>query len=303
MGCVLRSGAQPKVRGVFRPASRGTEAHRLYRLHYCGVCRTMAGNYGRAASLCMTYESVFFSALASAGVGPPSIGLTRSRCTAFPLRHVPHVDTDSWAAQLGAHVNVLQAYLWGRDAQIDGDGTIRRFATAWASRAMESTSRWLQDNGLSVAECLDILDAERTIYAQPRSDLLAYVDPLGRLCERISADLLGRRLGHVAEHGTIGYCLGQLLGLVDGLQDLRQDISADKPNPYVAAGIATPPIGGVGNRGSLSEVVRPYFITAVESLQIAVEAVLAPGRGEAIRGVVYGGLPARIDRVFRNVEG
>lgn len=213
-----------------------------YRLHYCGVCKSIGSRYGQRSRTTLNYDTVFLAEILSLLREEDSTGwnhkLRGYRCFDLPENeHLP------LSLQYAADINILLAEVKLKDNISDEGpslwplagrffkrqfGKVHEYLQKW--QVDEEVLRdWLQENQKLESTRLPghINSAEKVLryYATPTAELTAY-------CFSKGAAAIGKDEWK-GTLGQFGYHFGALIYGLDAIKDYESDAATGEFNPLL----------------------------------------------------------------------
>ncbi|MBN1287379.1 MAG: hypothetical protein JXB47_18405, partial [Anaerolineae bacterium] len=202
---------------------------RIYRMHMCGLCHTLAGRYGPGSQLLTGYETILLNMLTGAQQPHPPAPVAR-RCPINPLLKVP-ANHDA-ASRFAAAAAVALAHAGFADHVQDSRG--RDLGARLVCRALERPRR-------AAYRDLDALGFDTGVFvrlpaeqgAAEQYDLLDPAAPAARAAAALfamTAHLAGcpQNAGPLAAAGA---AYGAYLYLLDAYHDYARDRARGHYNP------------------------------------------------------------------------
>lgn len=185
-----------------------------YQAYYCGLCRTLAQNYGLPGQLTLSYDLAFTAILLTALYEPPT-QFSSGRCAPHPVKSRPRADNEYLA--YAADMTIVLAYYNLMDNwQDDGSRASLRQAEKLKPYLPEIETRWPRQLR-TIREQLDCLNA---LEQSGSHDLDALCRAFGDLLGTVFAcrdDLWADTLQ------AMGRGLGGFIYLMDAYDDLEKD--------------------------------------------------------------------------------
>jgi hypothetical protein len=213
-----------------------------YRLHYCGVCKSIGSRYGQRSRTTLNYDTVFLAEILSLLSEEDSTGwnhkLRGYRCFDLPEKeHLP------LSLQYAADINILLAEVKLKDNISDEGpslwplagrffkrqfGKVHEYLQKWQVDE-ELLRDWLKENQKLESTPLPghINSAEKALryYATPTAELTAY-------CFSKGAAAIGKEEWKETLR-QFGYHFGALIYGLDAIKDLEKDAVAGDFNPLL----------------------------------------------------------------------
>ena len=198
----------------------------LYRAFYCGLCRTLAREYGPAARAALSYDCTFLAVICA---GIDNFPAPQSRfCVFEPLQGKRRFVPDCEALRYAAAVNVLLAAAKLDDDVRDEHSVSARAATAMLHPAIKKARAAYPLVPVLLEESLARLHAlEEENCADPDAACSIFGAMLGdlfRLCPGASS-------AQRASLGELGNALGRWIYLADAWDDREKDKKSGSYNP------------------------------------------------------------------------
>ncbi|MDR2670321.1 MAG: DUF5685 family protein [Oscillospiraceae bacterium] len=200
-----------------------------FRAAYCGLCHTLAREYGWKARYLLGYDFTFLALALSLYEAPARPG--RRRCPTHPFRRRPCLASGE-AMRAAADLTVLLTYHKWRDTVQDESG-LTALAARLGGRLLRGACRKAAarrpETAAEVVRALTdlrTLEEARTPAIDPPADAFArLLASLGDLAPEESGRRVLRRLL---------YHLGRWIYLMDACQDLPADTAKGRYNPVAA---------------------------------------------------------------------
>ena len=218
-----------------KPVSCKSKRDKDYRFHYCGVCKTIASDYGQKMRVFLNHDITFFAQLLSELSGESRQNwdgsFSRANCFALPSKVE---ETVPLSFSIASAVNILLAELTLNDKVMDSSG---KTASVWkwfksfvSPRGLEAVER-LKGWRFPVEEILSLARLQyKRERIRPRIDngekLLGYYSEFtARITGLIfqHASTLTGHAGQKEEMYRIGFGLGSIVYLLDAVEDFEKD--------------------------------------------------------------------------------
>lgn len=195
-----------------------------YRIHYCGLCRSLKERFGSAGQLFLNYDLTFLSLLLDSLYEPQSVR-SASKCIAHPLKKQPYINSEvtEYTADM---CMLLAAYKLDDDWNDDGSH-LKKAAKKLISAKNEKLkgkytkkveiieSELKKLNSIEKDNCLDPIPAA-SCFGKILSEVLAFRN-----------DIWEDKLRE------IGFHLGRFIYISDALDDLAKDKKKNRYNPFI----------------------------------------------------------------------
>jgi hypothetical protein len=225
------------------------EDRERYRLHYCGVCKTLGKLYGQKARLLLNRDLVFLSELLTAMIGEPLSEPLREQ-SAFQKRSCFALPKSTEAIPLSfriaaAYTVLVTGYKLDDNIADAGKGRsvvwrISRTALSGAfTKAEDQMIQWeipVHEFGVWMQEQRTRERASVDRMA-PEERLCYWAEPTA-VTTGLSTQHAARLIGHPEHAGLLyelGYTFGQLIYLLDAVEDYERDARQGAFNAVKAA--------------------------------------------------------------------
>ncbi len=263
----------------------------VYRSAFCGLCNSLAAQYGQPARLLINRDTTFVALLAAAQTSDPPAVTFSARCQPW-RRPVPVFESGPIPA-FAAGVT-----LCGLQAKLDDERADERGLRAAGCRALSALSRTRFDRarGTLAATVFPVDDVSSQLAGQSRLESLVAGGGDAAEALRPTARAFGSILAHTARLAGIesnvrpldrvGRSLGGLIYTLDAYQDLEEDRRRSRFN-FLAAQTGTYPVschlekarslaGGIAS-GFLQEIGQAWQEVRLFRYRPVLEAVLLAG--------------------------
>lgn len=245
-----------------------------YRSAYCGLCRTLEGEYGQVSRLTLTYDMTFLVLLLSSLYEPEETAGAR-RCPAHPGKPRSYWVTE--ATGYAAGMNVALAYEKSLDDWRDDRSLLGKGGAAALKKAREKAQKAYPAQCAVIREELTRLQA---LEAEKRCD----PDQTANCFGRIMAALLcwkKDRWSPLLEQ--MGLSLGRFIYLMDAWEDLEKDLRKGRYNPLKDA----------AERPDFDQWARDMLMVMLGDCTAAMEQLPLVQDVEILRKILYSGVWSR----------
>lgn len=214
-----------------RGCGLGQSARELRRLHYCGTCKAIGGEYGHASRLLLNDDTVLVAEIVTALSGQPDwqANIRTRNCFKMPERP----DDVPVALRYAAAATVLLATGKVRDHVSDSTTLVWRALSRWLDPRYRRAAAQLRHWGVPVEQI------ERQLASQKQREAAAH--SLEQLAEptcfatamicRSAARLAGRQDGEPFAE-SVGRRFGYLIYLLDAWEDFDRDARRGEFNAF-----------------------------------------------------------------------
>ena len=196
----------------------------LYRSYYCGLCRDLKENYGRAGQMTLSFDTTFLALLLTS-LYEPEDTVSERRCLIHPFQK--HPTRQNAFTRYAADVNVILSYYSCMDDWQDEKKYRKRAMAALLSGSSRRAGAMHPEKAKKICECLEEL---HRMEAAGEKDLDKVSGCFGSLMEEIfvyKEDVWAEALRRM------GFYLGKFLYLLDAYDDLDKDAAAGSYNPLL----------------------------------------------------------------------
>ena len=213
----------------FKPFLRICE-YEAYRSVYCGVCKSIARNFGELPRFSLSYDLAFL-AMFDMSVNRIKLDTKMQRCIAHPLvKRNTAVCTEG--LDYSAYVSVILLFHKLRDDRSDGKGA-RQLVSAAAVPMLTNAYIKARKKYPALAA---VVEKQMRAQAELEKERCRSIDRASEPTARIMQAVF-RELGKDSEQkkrlGNFGYFLGRFVYLTDALDDLRGDAKKGRYNPLL----------------------------------------------------------------------
>lgn len=203
------------------------ESEKRYGAVYCGICRRIRMQSGKAARLVLSYDMAFL-ALLLMSLYEPEEETGDKACSLHPIRKRPWVDNKY--IQYAADMNVaLGYYNFLDDWEDDGKFSAKILAGQFGKHLPEIEQRYPRQCR-AIAKCIAQLSGlEKAGCGNPDEPASCFGRLMGELLT-YEEDLWAPNLRQM------GFYLGRFIYLLDAALDYERDEKKGKYNPYLAMG-------------------------------------------------------------------
>ena len=214
-----------------RGCGLGQSARELRRLHYCGACKAIGGEYGHASRLLLNDDAVLVAEIVTALSGEPDweANIRTRNCLKMPERP----DAVPVALRYAAAATVLLGTGKVRDHVSDSKTLFWRALARWLDPRYRRAAAQLRNWGVPVQQIEQQLASQKE-REQSAHSLEQLAEPTcfatAMIC-RSAARLAGREDGErFAE--SVGRRFGYLIYLLDAWEDFDRDASRGEFNAF-----------------------------------------------------------------------
>ena len=208
----------------FRCSAKSPGNERLWRLHYCGTCKTIGRRYGQRARLFLNHDASFLAelldSLTAADPEKWSPAYRSWNCMSLPsAQEIPLL------LRYTAAVNVLLGEYKIRDHEADS----RRPWWTWLRRCFSTPFRKAQKDlaelGFPLEDTARILGRQSELEARPGVTADEAASPTAEVTSLVfrHGALLAALPDRAARFAEMGYRFGRLIYLIDAWEDFARD--------------------------------------------------------------------------------
>lgn len=201
------------------------EEKKRYQALYCGLCRQLGEEYGKAGRSTLTFDMTFLAILLSSVYRQEETQGVQ-RCPVQPLRRQHYVMTD--ATRYAADLNLVLAHYKHLDDWHDDGNTVALAKSKLLQERVEhAQSNWPRQCGV-IADCLaQIGEMEKVNELNPDKPANCFGFLMGELFTWRDGEWTPglRRMGEA---------LGRFIYIMDACMDFSADIKKERYNPLIA---------------------------------------------------------------------
>ena len=274
------------------PAELLVREYEEYRALYCGVCRAMQKHTGRASTLMLSYDAVFYAAVRMLLVGEKPV-CKPFRCAVHPCK-CRAAALDSPVLRDTARAFAVLAYGKIEDERADRRGFVRVplfFASLVAKRgALRAGMPDLLASMQKELGSLALLEGEKC----PSPD--AVFDCSARMLAHFFCVGLDGEAAEIASE--IGYHLGRFVAALDAAEDYEKDKKRGNYNPYLYRD------GGAFGPAERAEAVLSLReeLCRLESAMLRLPLDADETLADILKNTLYLGLGGHVARLARGEE-
>lgn len=258
--------------------------YRKYQSYYCGVCRSLARNYGLTGRMTLTYDMTFLALLLGSLYEDRTKPIMK-RCVPHPVK--PHEEICNEYTDYAAAMNVMLSYYklkddWEDEKSVKGAafaGILKR-AYKKAARRYPAQARAIRRYIKNQHRCEESCEKSADTAACPTGEMLADIfDMKGGVWQR---DL--RR---------IGFFLGKFIYIMDAFDDLEEDIRHNNYNPLRISYTGRT----AEERRAFDRECREMLTMFAAQSSMAFEALPVLDNADILRNILYSGIWSKFNRV------
>lgn len=232
-----------------------------YKALYCGLCRRLKLDYGVRATMGLSYDLVFLTALGLALAEEDPV-MEKKHCAVYLIRKKNAIQ-EGEVLHYAAAMQVLLAAAKLEDDVADETGSsalVAKSALALLASARRQAAQRYPERQQDILRSMSALqEAER---GQPLS-LDGYAHHSGHLIGRL-AQPLGHGERDCRVLYTLGYQIGRWIYLLDAMDDYPEDVRLGRFNPLAAAGYSAQQCLD----GTLQQLLADACLAANAALQL-----------------------------------
>lgn len=214
----------------FKPMLRVCE-YEGYRSIYCGVCKTIAREFGTLPRFTLSYDMTFL-ALMDMSVNEVTLTAQQQRCIAHPMKKRSCADCEG--LEYSAYASIILLYHKLCDDREDGNlkekaisGTAR---TAFAGAYIKARKKYPR-----LAHAVEKeMQLQYRLEREGCRDIDRACEPTARIMQAVFRELSADK-EQSKRLGAFGYFLGRYVYLADALDDLREDARKGNYNAVASA--------------------------------------------------------------------
>lgn len=258
--------------------------YRKYQSYYCGVCRSLARNYGLTGRMTLTYDMTFLALLLGSLYEDRTKPIMK-RCVPHPVK--PHEEICNEYTDYAAAMNVMLSYYklkddWEDEKSVKGAafaGILKR-AYKKAARRYPAQARAIRRYIKNQHRCEESCEKSADTAACPTGEMLADIfDMKGGVWQR---DL--RRMG---------FFLGKFIYIMDAFDDLEEDIRHNNYNPLRISYTGRT----AEERRAFDRECREMLTMFAAQSSMAFEALPVLDNADILRNILYSGIWSKFNRV------
>lgn len=258
--------------------------YRKYQSYYCGVCRSLARNYGLTGRMTLTYDMTFLALLLGSLYEDRTKPIMK-RCVPHPVK--PHEEICNEYTDYAAAMNVMLSYYklkddWEDEKSVKGAafaGILKR-AYKKAARCYPAQARAIRRYIKNQHRCEESCEKSADTAACPTGEMLADIfDMKGGVWQR---DL--RRMG---------FFLGKFIYIMDAFDDLEEDIRHNNYNPLRISYTGRT----AEERRAFDRECREMLTMFAAQSSMAFEALPVLDNADILRNILYSGIWSKFNRV------
>ena len=256
--------------------SASEEEKKRYTLYYCGLCKALEKNHGRASTKALSYDMTFLYMLLADLYNQEGC-VERERCTIHPVG-----GRDFMSSPVGAYcadMQLLLAWYSARDKVRDGDdGKAAAFLSAMEAETRSTEDRYPRQ-ARAIRLNLDLitkaeLDDERDVEI-----------PSGYFASLMGEIFAPREDQWYSRLSLIGQGLGRFVYILDAWDDLEKDRKRRHYNPYFDR----------EKDDKLFNEVREDLTIAASSAAEELERLPLDENLSILRNIIYSGIWTKFD--------
>ncbi len=199
---------------------------KLFRAYYCGLCKSLGENYGKASKLALSYDCCFLAIMLDS-LSDDEPCAKPIRCVANPLNKRPAI-TNNANIDFAAAINVLLA----RGKALDDWHDERKSGGAAFSVAIAHANSKAKK---LYPECAKVIETQLKELSAFEKQNCSEPDLVSDCFARLLKDILEKAPaseGNKRILGQLGYNLGRWIYLLDAFDDWDKDIKKGNYNVY-----------------------------------------------------------------------
>ena len=271
-----------------------------YRAYYCGLCHTLAREYGTLARALNSFEGTFLAMLVDAQKEAAPEMMT-STCIASPFAFRKAV-TDAPGLDFAAAATVRAVNAKLEDDIADGDAGRRAQFLIWMGRKrVRSAENRLNELGFPLDAVKEQWETQQALEASDELDLEQAIEPSARAYATTvahTAELAGQPQNRELLY-RLGYELGKVTYLLDGYLDYPMDVRLHRFNVIQGCfGVGAVEAKVQDLPSEVATEVRRIVWNSLQTIERLVEEIEWTQHAAIIRNTLLTSLPETARRVL-----
>lgn len=257
-----------------------------YRGFYCGLCRSLAENYGITSRLSLSYDITFLVMLLTS-LYEPETQETTARCLAHPLHK--HLELRNQFSDYGADMNLLCTWYLTEDTILDAKTAKEKITGNSLSLLYHRSFHQLKQKYPEKTEHLEaLLHQLHQLEAENCNDL----DQAAGISGHMVAEIFAYKQDEWTHSlRTIGFYLGKFIYLMDAWEDIEHDQKTGNYNPLMT-------LYQKEDSQYFNEICQNYMNMVMAECAAQFERLPLIEDAEILRNIIYSGIWTRYELIL-----
>lgn len=269
--------------------------YELFKAYYCGLCKSIKGNFGNLPRMTLNYDMTFLGILLDS-IEPSPLVIEKSLCILHPTGK-RRIVINTKALNYAAFCNVALSYYKLVDDSVD-DSSLKSKMLSYALKP------YFKKFPSEFIPLLDIIKNRlKELTDLEKAPELFSLDEVAHPFSALTGELLSFNKEEKFKDSLywLGYNLGKWIYIIDALDDLKKDMEKNKFNPLTA----------VYNKDNLSykdfyEVIKDrvdfVLVLCGEQSVVNLNKLEINKNKDLLLNILELGLQEKIDKVYKGVN-